>query len=157
MHIDLQEAGGRLVFTGALDEHAGELLTAVNARIKSPCIFDFSGLTSINSVGVANWLRFMRDIDCGRGITFVGCPPAFVDQMNMMSDFVGEATVESVCRYFRCADCSADGILKMTSGVEFGPAGSVKSTHVCSKCSSAVDFEDDEDDFYLFVTRGRAA
>ncbi len=67
-------------------------------------VFDFEGITVINSCGVRNWVNFMKHKK-GQDISFRNCPPVIVKQLNLVPSFKGEAKVLSLYVPYVCMNC----------------------------------------------------
>lgn len=96
------EKGKQIVYlSGNIDEDArfDEL-----KKVRGPVIFDFGGVTAINSCGVRNWVNLLKGFKQA-DIAYRRCPPTIVKQLNMVPSFMGRAKVESVFVPYVCHNC----------------------------------------------------
>jgi hypothetical protein len=99
--LKVRSEGGVTFFEGVLDEEAPPVLDATAAKAAPSVTFDVSGVKRINSLGVRAWVDFMKSLG-GRAVMLRRCSPAFVDQLNSVSDFRGNASVHSFLAPFVC-------------------------------------------------------
>jgi hypothetical protein len=117
-----------------------------------PLVLDLSGLTRINSLGMRNWVYFVRDYEAlGQALTFERVPPVVVNQMSMISNFMGaHSLVRSLVLPYLCPSCSKEDlqVLELTNG----KAAQVNESAPCPKCRAAMEFDDVHDMYTeLFV------
>jgi len=96
--------GDRIALTGRIDENANLQALAADVPLEG-AIMDLSGLTRINSIGVREWMDFLASL-AGRRLRLERCAPVFVEQLNAIANFSGQAEVKSVLALF---ECEADG------------------------------------------------
>ena len=144
-----------LHYVGPMDEEAGLHLLNLYETVRSSCVFNFAGLTSINSKGIAAWMNFIRDFRENRRVAFEECPESLVSQINMIPSVALQIDVRSVFAGFECAACGNklfDSDTKFDSGTgwpSFDQAlpgaiayhrdashGMVRTEVTCAKCGS---------------------
>ena len=133
-----------------LDQLADEL-----SQDGVPLIFDTYGVRRINSVGVAEWIRFMRRL-AGRDITFERCSPAIVHQLSTIDNFGGQARVSSVVAPYYCGHCGIDRLelLEIPDSLD-DPDSFVERQQSCDELGEDCELEFDEipANFFRFATR----
>ncbi|MBS1958338.1 MAG: hypothetical protein JST80_02600 [Bdellovibrionales bacterium] len=129
-HMNLDEQIG--VFDGAL---------TVNCR----------GITRINSVGVKIWMRYFQTIaQRGHKIKYVECPPAIVEQLNLISNFSCEGEVVSILLPYSCTVCNNDFVAKV--GVaELKENNCIVPSAKCEKPDCGAQFDDDPNEYLYFM------
>jgi hypothetical protein len=143
------------VLDGILDEESGptlhELLAAVTGSPQA--IMDTGGVRRINSLGVRAWVDFMKQLERTR-VVFRRCSPAFVDQLNTVVDFRGNASVESFLAPYVCESTGNVFYEELTvgkdvrKGADFGGL-----THrPCSECAEPLVFDDLPERYLHFLT-----
>jgi hypothetical protein len=87
LDVKMDKAGGKLnvKMMGTIDEDVdfSTFPLAGNQQIE----IEMSGLKSINSCGIREWIKWMGDAG-GAQITFSHCPKVIVDQINMVDGFL---------------------------------------------------------------------
>jgi DNA-directed RNA polymerase subunit RPC12/RpoP len=119
--------------SGTIDEHFpgfGDLGAA------STAVIDVSAVRFMTSFGVARWLRAMAAVPPAvRDVYLAGCPPIFVEQINMILNFAGRAKILSLNVPYTCTKCGAevDELVDVISG---GPqlADGVLPEKKCPHC-----------------------
>lgn len=97
----MQEQGKNItvVFEGEINEtFQFEKLVDKLQESGGALTFDLAGIRRLNSVGVRQWVNFMRalsDVDEITEMNFVRCAVPVVSQINMIHEFLGRAKVLS--------------------------------------------------------------
>lgn len=84
-----------------LNEIAGRLPTAKRATIH----FDMAGVSNVNSIGIREWLTFVRSIELKHELIFRECPDSFMGFALMVPGVIGKGRVESFVCHYRCRTC----------------------------------------------------
>jgi anti-anti-sigma regulatory factor len=134
-----QLAGGVLVLAGGIDDHAG--LDKLVAQLGPDVVIDLGDVRRISSLGVREWVHFMRQL-AGRKVTFRRCSPPVIEQMTSVLGFRGSAKVESVLAPYACAACDATRLEVIRSASEFAADGTPPK-HSCPTCGASMEFDDD--------------
>ena len=149
-----QQAAGpnglQLTFEGSIDEDV--VFPPVAAGANAAIRIDLQAVKSINSVGIREWLNWIRPLsDAGAKITLARCPKAFVFQLNMVEGFLPKGgVVESFYVPFFCEKCDKESAALFTVGKEAtaGAAGPAinfdpKAAKLCSTgapdCNTEMD------------------
>jgi len=148
--LDLREEGGalRVEVKGAITEAAefGPVLSTQTPRVH----IDLSGVARINSSGVREWIRFIRQASAARQVILERCSPAMVRQFNMIANAAGAATVASLMLPYHCKACDADRTIVLD--VLDGPA-LIHETAPCPDCAAPMEFDDLSDGYLSFLAR----
>jgi len=119
--------------SGTVDEHFpgfGDLGAA------STAVIDVSAVRFMTSFGVARWLRAMAAVPPSvRDVYLAGCPPIFVEQINMIMNFAGRAKILSLNVPYTCTKCGAE-IDELVDVISGGPqlADGVLPDKKCPHC-----------------------
>src|SRR5688572_26882872 len=115
--IDRRDGATVIALSGGISE-ATNLSPLLD--LPNPLRFELEGIDRINSLGVRNWVTFVRDAEAkGMQLTFERCSPVLVSQMGMISNFMGTSSrVKSLFVVYVCPSCNAEH-LQLTD-VEYG-------------------------------------
>jgi len=144
---------GRLVLAGRIDEraHIADLAASIDESVLA---IDLSGVTYINSLGVRDWVNFLRALaKRDVALTLERCAEVMVLQMNMIVDARGTAKVASFYAPFACDACGWEGA-KLVETDEVAPtvsAGRAPET-ACPDCAQQARFADFVDRYFLFLS-----
>ena len=138
---------------GTLDEDAK--LPNANFSSATSINFDFGGLTSINSCGIRDWIKWISYIKPSTRVTYSNCPKIIVDQINMVDGFLPASgkVVSFFVPYF-CENCD-DVENNLFSTSEVVTAGGVKipKSTKCSKCGGETEIDIIETKYLKFLSR----
>ena len=135
---------------GTIDERYrgfGELPTV------SVLVIDVSGIAFITSFGVRKWIEGMKKIPASVGdIYIVGCPPIFVEQLNMILNFGGRAQVLSLQAPYLCTKCSNETVEMIdVVGDQQAVADRVGPEKVCLKCGAKTELDETGELYFAFL------
>ncbi len=154
LRIDLTPADdvARVALLGDLTEHAD---FGVIRAITSPAIvIDLRDVRRINSCGVREWIRLMEALrDAPRAVELERCSVPFVNQMNMIVNFVGGARVRSFYAPYLCGGCDEEFVELCDLPDEGAPA--LSATARCPRCGGSAEFDDLADTYLAFVRSSR--
>ena len=154
LNIELQivEEKANIILEGIIDEDSD--FEKVKGLNQSEYIFDFEKITSINSCGIRDWIKFLDELPEDVQILYKNCPQIIIEQMNMVHGFIRKgARIESLyCPYY-CEDCDTESKIhvetKNLNGA-MAPAG-VK----CPNCGSEnMEFDAIEEQYFNFMKQG---
>jgi anti-anti-sigma regulatory factor len=152
-NFTVTRAPGRLVLAGRIDEraHIADLSATVDEKVLA---IDLAGVTYINSLGVRDWVNFLRELaKRDVALTLERCAEVMVLQMNMIVDARGAARVTSFHAPFACDACGWEGS-RLVETAEVQPmvaAGRAPETE-CPDCAQPARFADFVDRYFLFLT-----
>lgn len=121
--INKKSEGANTVFelSGNIDEDANFGIPDVTA---SAVVLDLEKVTAINSVGIREWIKWVKSFPASAKLAVRRCPKIIVDQINMVAGFLPQDTV--VQSFFVPYYADSSGNEKMVlfeNGKEFGPEG----------------------------------
>ncbi len=130
----------------ALEGALGETSTFFTMPLQDPkhIVIDMSGFTSINSIGVKNWILWTLKLPAGCKVQLFNCPLVIASQASMVMGFVNpKITIESLRLPYICESCSVETMCKVERGKDYQyaqdglPAKITLPTNVpCGKCGS---------------------
>lgn len=151
--IELREADSGYVarLKGRIDERA--LLVGLAGRVRESLVMDLGGVVFINSVGVREWIKMMRQLaERGVRVRFDHCPEPLVQQMNMIVEARGRAQVTSFYAPYQCIECGYEGSMCIDVSrhreqlrAREAPAMS------CPECAGAMELSEIPERYFLFL------
>jgi len=137
----VQRHDGHIAIAGTLTED--DDLIPLAGGLTGKVTIDLSGLRRINSAGVRMWMLFVRAVPPSVELTLEKCSVPFVNQMNLVRDFVGGARVTSVYVPYLCTKCSKSPVRLASLGEAMPEAGK------CD-CGGALEMDADEQHYLAF-------
>jgi len=100
----------KIAFIGKINEDSEMVFKTIISSLppSQKIIFNFSQVTSINSLGVRSWITFLRSLNDTLEIIFQECTPDVIMQINMIPSFLGKGTVESFYVNYICDTCDKE-------------------------------------------------
>ena len=140
-------AGERVLIEGRIDENA-ELERLAEELPPGDVTLDLGALVRINSIGVREWMDFVKSLD-GRRVRLERCSPVFVEQLNAIANFSGNAVVATVLAAYECEHDSEVVTREVrTADARNGVFPSVPECPVCARTMLPA-FEDEQ--YYRFL------
>ena len=89
---------------GVIDENADlSFFVALTGHAQ----INLADVRRINSHGVRNWIDALRRVPSAIRLQFVECPPPIIDQINMVSGFLGDHELLTFYAPLECSQCGA--------------------------------------------------
>lgn len=141
MNADIQ--GSRLVLDGRIDDHAG-MLTDVLTRLPAGDItIDTSGITFVNSIGMREWMRFVRALRQRGAVTLERVADVLMTQMNMIPEFAGNVRITSFHAQYVCGACGAETAPLIDAIANLELLRTMKTPSLpCPECGAQMDLAD---------------
>jgi hypothetical protein len=148
-----------LIFEGVIDEESK--FPAVDGNKHKRVMVDLKGIRSINSVGIREWLNWIRPLSETSQVVFLKTPKALVFQMNMVEGFLPKnGTVKSFYVPFYCEACDKEENVLFTVGQEVQVAGGnytitydVKKANLCGKADCEMEMDASEAKYFQFLKK----
>ena len=139
-----------IALSGHLNEAAD--LTPLT-QLPGPLVIDLSGLDRINSLGVRDWMRFIRICEtAGVALTFERCSPTIVQQISMITNFMGTTSrISSVEVPYLCSACGTEHLQLL----ELVPGAELQVTITCPKCRAPMELDDLVETYAEIMRRAR--
>lgn len=141
MNADIQ--GSRLVLDGRIDDQAG-MLTDVLTRLPAGDItIDTSGITFVNSIGMREWMRFVRALRQRGAVTLERVADVLMTQMNMIPEFAGNVRITSFHAQYVCGACGAETAPLIDAVANLELLRTMKAPSLpCPECGAQMDLAD---------------
>jgi anti-anti-sigma regulatory factor len=148
--------GTVISFIGIVDEQAR--FDTLTIQAPGMICFDLGGVTLLNSLGIRNWINWMKKMN-DHSFLFRRCSRPIIDQVNIISGFLPQRSViESIFVPYHCDSCENSEQILFSQGVEFtkGTADVLEkvtppSNVVCSKCKAAMVMDVIEAKYFSFL------
>jgi len=155
LFAELNDHTWKFSLNGAINEDAEVVLQEIASSIKEKpgkdIIFHFSGVKTINSLGVRAWVQFVRSIEEHGTLFFEECTPDVIMQINMIPSFAGKASIVSFYTNYVCERCDlTKSVLIYTKDL---PEGEMPSLKVCDECQDPMETEELEEEYFAFLVR----
>lgn len=148
-----------LSLSGAIDEDVQ--FPVLNLGGIEQVLFDLKDVKSINSVGIREWLNWVKPISEQSQLSLKNCPKALVFQFNMVEGFLPKgAKVQSLYVPFFCEKCDKEENILFSFGKELKvEAGALKldydiaSFNLCKEADCELAMDVTEAKYFHFVKR----
>ena len=143
------ERGLTVELQGSLEEQL--TLEEQIGEFKGDLMVNCRGITRLNSVGVKMWMRYFQTLK-NRGVNFkfAECPPAIVEQLNLISNFSCGGEVLSILLPFSCDKCANDFVANVSTQ-ELKANQLILPKVKCEKPDCGAQFDDDPSEYLYFL------
>jgi hypothetical protein len=126
----------RVVIVGKIDEHfdGRDILSALAGKRK--LVMKMDGVRSISSLGVRALEAFMVSLG-DREIILEEISAAMANQVTMIPNLLGSATVKAAKLPFVCPKCGAEGAF----AIPYEAGATQKHAPKCPQCSAKMEFD----------------
>ncbi|MCY4443968.1 MAG: hypothetical protein OXC44_04110 [Proteobacteria bacterium] len=127
-------------------------------RSQTPHItFDLEGVELVTSVGLQAWVLLIKAWSKTQKIFYEKCSICFVDQLNMVEEMIGEATIVSFYAPFYCNKCSLERNCLIDLRIHHGAITHDSLPKFTCECESPEALEFDAlPDYYLSFLQSRS-
>lgn len=149
----------KVTFEGSIDE--GARLPELTTNGIEKIVIDLNGVRAINSIGIREWLTWIRPLAAKVEIVFERCPKSIILQFNMVEGFLPKnASVNSFYVPFSCDKCGYEGSHLYNVGSEVQVAN--KTVHLtvdakalarCSQNPCEIEMDVLEAKYFQFLKR----
>jgi hypothetical protein len=139
--------GTLVTVAGVIDESAP--LRDVVRKLRPPVIIDLGGVKFVNSVGLREWIQFLREVP--RPLTLRRCSESMVLQFNMVTDAVADARVDSFIAPYVCDACGREESIEVQTRDLRDGARSKLPNRACAECGGKSEFAELGDRYLLFL------
>ena len=139
---------------GVIDED-NQLARSLSKIEGDTAILDLSEVKRINSCGVRDWVNWVQTLEArGKKLILEGCSPAVVAQINLVHNFVGQATVKSFYAPYYCSHCDKEETVLLQpqkfAGMKQLQAPDIRGSD-CTKKNCHMSFDDIEEAYFAFL------
>ena len=149
VELDIQNGKAEVRLIGLMDEDMD--LSKIGAINEDNLKIDFNEVTGINSCGIRDWITFLGSLPTEMTVTYINCPQAIIEQMNMVKGFLPDgALIESFYAPFFCEACDNEQKVKMSpSDIVDGKA---PTNLKCSSCGAeGLEFDALPNQYFHFI------
>ena len=140
----------RVAMKGEIDENTD--LTELAKTLKRQVELDMELVRRVNSAGVREWVNFMREVAHLDAISLSRCSFAIVDQLNMIFNFRGSATVDTFYAPYFCKRCDREVSVLLSVRKDFMQRESLSPPdRDCPRCGSRLLFDDIPERYFAFI------
>lgn len=138
----------RVVIKGDITEATSfaDLLPVMVGRVD----FDVSQVTYINSLGVREWVEFLKQAPI-QGYEFHACSIPFIIQASLVEDFLGRGTVTSFFAPYHCEECDLQEERLLQSATILATDSLTPPVFNCPSCDGELEFDDIPRRFFAFL------
>jgi hypothetical protein len=127
-------------FSGDLNEDAS--FTGNPIAVGLPLVLDLEGVKSINSVGIREWIKWVKSIPAGTPLAVRNTPKIVVDQINMISGFLPAKTViESFYVPYYSEESSEEKMVLFQMGQHFNGAVVTAPTDIVDSAGNPMEMD----------------
>ena len=139
-----------IALEGVIDEDAN--FDKIKSLKMNKFIFDFDNVTMINSCGIREWIKYLKEIE-NATVTYINCPQIIIEQVNMVHGFIKkETSVSSFYAPYFCEKCDI-GKKILLNNHEIVNMLAPKKT--CTTCSHELEFDAIEKQYFSFLNQGK--
>ncbi len=151
LRIELED--GVFFLAGIIDE-LSEFDQITNSKL-SKIVLDLKGIERITSYGVKGWITMLNSL-LQKELVYRNCPVTFIEQMNLVPGFKGQAVVESFEVPFFCSSCNDEfAITVHTDKIEqISFLDVINANYDCEKCNNEMEF-DSTKHYFMFLKDGQ--
>jgi anti-anti-sigma regulatory factor len=148
------EAYSFLRVRGVIDED-NHLATLVPKLSGDVLVVDAGEVDRINSCGVRDWVNWIKSVEeKGFKVVLIRCSPSIVTQINMVTNFVGNAVVHSFQAPYYCPSCDREYLKLIETETLAAQKPARAPSFRCSECGGVLDFDDIEESYFAFLNSG---
>lgn len=127
-----------VLLKGSIMEGAEEKLDELLKRPGENYIIDFTHIATINSCGVAEWVKFIGEFTTKRTVYFDNVPTIVLRIINMIGSFCGQAKIRSIFLDFQCDKCGLEHREQFIAGENMPESSDVDLEYDCPKCDGTL-------------------
>jgi anti-anti-sigma regulatory factor len=149
-----------IFISGSIDENSN--FEGVKPKSLLPLHIDLRGVKHINSLGLRNWVQWMKTLlQHKSGIFLRNCPAICVNQINILEGFLPmNAIVESIEVPFICETCGSQSTYNAARGKDFIEYTQERPERVmmqmvlpCTKCNAPSEADIIPSRYFKFLKR----
>lgn len=126
------------------------------AGIKTPVVvLEMSGVDRVTSFGIREWSNFISVVNKSARETYlIGCSPKVVNQINMVSSFVGSGLVFSFYASYFCDNCEKSNLVLINVDRDYESIKKHQApAHHCATCGGEQSLEEDPAAYFSYVAQ----
>ncbi len=140
----------QVTLEGVIDEDAN--FDKIKSLKMNNFIFDFDNVTMINSCGIREWIKYLKEIDSA-AVTYINCPQIIIEQVNMVHGFIKkETSVKSFYAPYFCEKCDIGKKILLNNNEIVHMSAPEKK---CTTCNGELEFDAIEKQYFSFLNQGK--
>lgn len=144
-NVILLKLSGTIDESVNFDQQIGPLNGEVHIHTKE--------IVRINSVGVKNWIKYFQILKSrGVDLHFIECSTSIVEQINLITNFTANSSIDSIYVPFACENCNTE-LIALFRTTDLDRNDFKLPSLKCSKCSGNALFDDIEEEYFAFLER----
>ncbi len=149
--VENNDPSGLIKLSGDLDEDAVMSQIQVNPGVLNK--IDLGDVTSINSCGIREWVKWKKALPEGTVFEVQRCPKLVVDQINMLDGFLPSGSkVSSFFVPYYCEGCELVQNRLFSRGTEYdGKKVHLPSPPICTQCAKPTEIDVIEAKYFKFL------
>lgn len=154
--VTLEKDRTLVVMTGWLDERAE--LPELEEPSVGDVVVDLGAVTTVNSIGVRNWMQWQESLGAERNLILINCAPVVVKQINILDGFLNKRTkVESIFVPYFCEDCGYEEVklLNIAEVKQSAGLSDVVESYKCPECSMNMALDMIKSQYLAFIKKER--
>jgi hypothetical protein len=151
LSYEKSEKGGKTIYhlKGVINEEAD--FAFMGEMPAGDIVINSAGVERINSCGVREWITALKTVDAGAKITYEECSAAFLDQVNMISNFIGSGEVKSMFVPYICEACDYKQEVLVDLATSLVDDELELPEPECKECSDPMELGDDPEQLFSFL------
>jgi hypothetical protein len=153
--VSKRPEGAKLILEvkGNIDEDAN--FTPPDLGSSSAVALDLNEVTAINSVGIREWIKWIKTMPASVKISVRRCPKIIVDQINMVAGFLPPGTVvESFFVPYYADSSGAEKMVLFENGKEFKGGELFPPAEVKDDSGEVMEMDVIEAKYFKFLKNG---
>ncbi len=153
--ISKKTEGSNLVLEvkGDVDEDAN--FTPQDLGAATAVVLDLDGVTAINSVGIREWIKWVKTMPSSVKLSVRRCPKIVVDQINMVAGFLpAGTTIESFYVPYYSDSSGSEKMVLFNNGTEFKGGDVTPPAEVKDDSGEAMEMDVIEAKYFKFLKNG---
>ena len=148
--LQLRQDHSRLRLSGVIDEDNS--LASLTAQLKGPLlVLDLGEVERINSCGVRDWVNWLGSVEAlGMKVVMTRCSPVIISQVNMVTNFCGDAIIHSFFAPYFNADTDTERAILLNTA-DLPTRGVIKAPEVEDADGTPLEFDDYEESYFAFI------
>lgn len=154
LDISVDAKARRIALVGRIDDNA--VLSDLPQHLSpGPVTIDTSGVTFINSIGMREWIRLIRQLrDRGDAITLERVADVVMTQMNLIPEFRDSVRIASFHAQYVCGSCGAESAPVVDAVAHASELAQTRAPKLpCPECGQAMELGDFPERYLMLFTR----
>jgi hypothetical protein len=152
-HFEISPVGAETVvkISGVIDEDTD--FSKVDIRAAASLRLDLSGIKSINSCGIRDWIKWLSS-SAAQAVVFHDCPKVIVDQINMVQGFLpANGRVTSFYVPYFCEETDEEKQVLFRLGTEYAEDGGISAPEVLDSSGNGMEMDIVESKYFKFLQK----